>query len=233
MPDRKFSIHKNEEGVTLIELLVSMAIMSLVVVAAFETYHLVQVSYERSRAYYAATNSAERVAARLENDLHQAIAPNDATEYPVRVITATAADADNPGVIYASGQRIDIYTIIKVNESDPDDGSASSTTARYKRIRYSLEADGTLRRGWVRQAGAPSGAYPDIAAISNWQAVSPGISNAAGTAAPASMFSDAGSLNDVVKKHRLITIAFWVKDTLNQQPAIEPVAFNSQIRSGY
>lgn len=224
---------QNEAGVTLIELLIAMALMSMVVVAAFGAYHLVQVSYERSRAYYGATNHAERAVSSLEKDLHQAIIPNGDTAYPVQVIASAAADADNPGVTYLPGQRMDIYVIIRADETDPDDGSVSTTTDRCKRIRYSLEADGTLRRGWVRQAGAPSGAYPVIAAVTNWRDIATGISDAAGTAVPANIFSDAGSVEDPVKKHRLITLAFWVKDSWNQEQAIVPVAVNTQVRSGY
>lgn len=222
---------RNEYGLTLIELITALALISLVILGAFGIYFMIQNSYETNRAYFQATTAADKVIYTMEKDLRSSVVPNTSTQYPVRVITATAADADNPGVTYQTAQRVDIYTIVRKTETDPDDGSINATQDRYKRIRYSVEVGGTIRRGWVRQNSQPSGANPSIANISNWRVVASGVSNATGTAVPANVFSDANSPS--AKSQRLISVSFWIKDLDHNPAKIAPVTVRTEILSGY
>lgn len=208
-----------------------MALMTLVAGAAFTIYQLVQNSYTASQAQFELTRSANLVVTLLEQDLRSSTVPNGTTPFPVRVITVTDADGDNPGIRYLAGQRLDIYVTVRRNEADQDDGSINITADRYKRVRYSVEADGSLRRGWVRQTGAPSGSNPRIANISNWRLLAVGMSNAGGTAVPAGIFSDTGS--PAARAQRLISISCWLKDTQNTPPRVEPIMLRTRVLSGY
>lgn len=118
----------NEKGLTLIELLVSLFLVSLVGLASYQLFTFVLKNYERTQAYCQITSEGSIGTSRIGSDIRSAVKPNNGT------------NAVNISGTAATGYTMDIYTYVSTDTSCP-----------YKQIRYQLEVPtgtdyGKLRR---------------------------------------------------------------------------------------
>lgn len=141
-------IFRQDEGLTLVEMLIALALIGIVMAAAFQIFWINQNVWQRTQGMEQLTSQSSLLVNQLAAEVRAAQKPNDAVP-AVMVLPAGSED----GYAFDAGQRLIIYL--------PDQAST-----RMKRIEYRLvkndgdSAWGRIEKGWLL---SPEAAYPYFA----------------------------------------------------------------------
>lgn len=198
----------NQDGLTLIELLVAMAIAAFVGLAIYELFLGFMGDWTRTAANSNVMADANIVLTRLGEDIRLAQNPNSKTKAVVVVVETGSNNAE------IKNHRLDIYRY-------------DENSSRYQRISYRVEAAtqngrtiNLLKRGFVETSDPGSDANPQYGTISNWQTILEGLSSTA-------VFFDRTA--DANTDRRLIEIIVSLNDTQNSRPQYN----DFQIKTSY
>jgi len=187
----------NQEGFSMVELLLVLSLVGLVLAGFFQFFFFTQKSYAIADARCEVIQDVNLFFTQLEKDIRSASEPNDDTK-AVRVLE--------------SGKQLDIYRY-------------NNSTSMYERISYRLNpSDSTqLQRGWFATNTKDNSANPQYGTIPNtgpgaWATI---VSNM--LPGDPVIFSD--TRNDAISSRRLIDVDVYVKhpklnDSINMNTAI-------------
>lgn len=130
-----------QQGITLIELLVTMGLISLVMGVAFGIYWMMQNQWERAAISSETMGEYSVVLSRLNHEIRSAQAPNYSTN----------------AVNVVDDQTLDIYSL-------------DEATGIYTRTRYRYNS-GQLERGTVSTSDKFAATNPLFGTISNWKII--------------------------------------------------------------
>ncbi|SHE61460.1 prepilin-type N-terminal cleavage/methylation domain-containing protein [Desulforamulus putei DSM 12395] len=146
---------RNNRGFSLVELIIALALLSLVLAAAYQFYFFSQRSWQRAEAEAGTIQEARLAVMQLAREIRSA-----------RKATANLAAVNIADGVTPAGSQLDIYTDVN-NDGKPE------------RVCYRLQ-NGTLQRGVALRQSRQPDAFPyTYGSPATWQTVVAGVANTA------------------------------------------------------
>lgn len=221
---------RGQTGITVVELVIGLALFSLIIAGSFTAFSYARNGFSRVEASYPGIVDANTAAYRLGKEI-MAAEPLDNGKYAAVIPDPAAGDT------FLKGQRLDIYSRLNPGEIDVDGTQNTTAETLYKRISYQLVNNSELRRGWVLSSDKNiiTDGYYNEKPIPNinsgepgaWMPVLEGVTDSAGNV-PTEIFRDDTSAGG---EQRLITLNFTVSDLSGNKFEAKPVTISSQVMS--
>lgn len=192
---RRYNRLNDQNGLTLVELLVALAITVFIGLATYELLHGIMSDWTRTEANSNVMADANIFLSQLGRDIRHAQKPNKNTQAVVVVV-------EKRNGVEVNNHRLDIYHY-------------DESRNIYRRIEYlvegSIENGETLRlmRGVVETNDPGSDENPQYGTISNWQLLLEGLDS------PAIFYDRTADVND---DRRLIEVIASLSDKKNHRP---------------
>ncbi|HWP95934.1 MAG TPA: prepilin-type N-terminal cleavage/methylation domain-containing protein [Syntrophomonadaceae bacterium] len=188
----------DQQGLTLIEMLFCLVLVSMVASAGFSLYSSMASDWQSASAQSPVLSDTRLAMEKIASDIRAADKPNSDTR-AVRVLVPQSGDT------FTKGQRLDVYQY--------DDASSKYMMIEYRLVKNNAaDSYSHLQRGWVESSSPSTDANPSYGNITNWRTILDGVTSSV-LFEDALLDDDTDTSNDD-NERRIINVDMKAADTL-------------------